>query len=732
MLLLTLNISAAQSYYIISSTALTPVTTNYVTSTNYVTATNTVTKTNFVDVTLTNIVIVTTYVTNSGPTNVNSSPIISSQTNFAVEFPNTLRISPAVWDDGLPNGTLTYNWTQISGPGNGWVFDNAHAQTVNVTFPTNGQYVLQLSVSDGALSNSQQYYINVTNPVTVVTNLPEPPSNLHLANDVISSDRLINWTQAGIPGGIPVRTTIYKTLSLSSSGDNTSTIQSALNSCPSGQVVMLPAGTYTCKGLLNMPNNVTLRGAGAGKTILKMAGSGEAFINFGSYTTTWNLSGISTTISSGTTKGSTSINVASTSGISVGGLLMITELNDTSFVNPYGTANGNYANNVDGWDTVNTRSRGQIVVVKGISGNTVTFFPSLYTAYTKTPWASHMNTMCQWSGVENLTVYANNSGIGNNFEFQQAAYCWVSNVESDFADGDHVRIERSANCEVRHSYFHDAFVHSAGTHDNQIGCWSKASANLIIDNIIRRLHVGIMLENGAAGNVVAYNYLEGGYDASVTGGNRPLFGGIEGNHGAHPQFNLFEGNVTPYIRADSYWGSSSDGVLLRNYSIGTGVAHPPINARGTEDLSVTYNLIQMNYAIDIWEEQTRYSVVGNIVGDSTTKSRGLVRKIVSPSGRAYDNPPYCFSYGYASGAGLAGKYTNPTATLIEHGNWDMAGGSIVWSSAIAGRQIPDSLFLTNKPSWFGSLTFPPIDPSHPTMDITSIPAGYRYVHGTDP
>ncbi len=63
-------------------------------------------------------------------------------------------------------------------------------------------------------------------------------------------------------GGIPNRTQTCATLS--PGGD----IQSALDSCPAGQVVQLNAGTYTVNNLLQVHSGITLRGAGAGQTIL--------------------------------------------------------------------------------------------------------------------------------------------------------------------------------------------------------------------------------------------------------------------------------------------------------------------------------------------------------------------------------------------------------------------------------------------------------------------------------
>jgi hypothetical protein len=65
----------------------------------------------------------------------------------------------------------------------------------------------------------------------------------------------------------------YASQSFSGLADDTSAIQTALNSCTAGQVVQLNAGTFIIGSAgggskLMMPSNVTLRGAGAGTTIL--------------------------------------------------------------------------------------------------------------------------------------------------------------------------------------------------------------------------------------------------------------------------------------------------------------------------------------------------------------------------------------------------------------------------------------------------------------------------------
>ena len=66
--------------------------------------------------------------------------------------------------------------------------------------------------------------------------------------EIIPQDRRVDWSQAGIPGGIPNRTTICATINATTYGngttDATTAIQNAIDDCPANQVVYLPAGTY--------------------------------------------------------------------------------------------------------------------------------------------------------------------------------------------------------------------------------------------------------------------------------------------------------------------------------------------------------------------------------------------------------------------------------------------------------------------------------------------------------
>ena len=108
---------------------------------------------------------------------------------------------------------------------------------------------------------------------------------------ILNPARAIDWSTAGVPGGIPTRTTACATLNASSFGngssDATNAINSALGSCASGQYVSLSAGTFLINGNVRVPANVTLRGAGANQTVLQAHNSSGAVIALGTGTITF-------------------------------------------------------------------------------------------------------------------------------------------------------------------------------------------------------------------------------------------------------------------------------------------------------------------------------------------------------------------------------------------------------------------------------------------------------------
>ncbi|HEY3660493.1 MAG TPA: glycosyl hydrolase family 28-related protein, partial [Candidatus Udaeobacter sp.] len=96
--------------------------------------------------------------------------------------------------------------------------------------------------------------------------------------EVIPCNRTAPWEgNVGVPGGIPRRTKIYRNIvtdlgaDAAGAKDCSSIIQSAINKCPSGQVIYIPEGRFRVETSVHVGNetpNRTLRGAGMGRTTL--------------------------------------------------------------------------------------------------------------------------------------------------------------------------------------------------------------------------------------------------------------------------------------------------------------------------------------------------------------------------------------------------------------------------------------------------------------------------------
>jgi hypothetical protein len=558
---------------------------------------------------------------------------------------------------------------------------------------------------------------------------------------IIPSARRITWEgNTGIPGGVPNRTEISATIIASTYGngttDATSGIQTALDNCPANQVVFLSAGTYRISGMLRVPDSVTLRGAGPKQTILDAHGSSEAVIAYGQDATPYSAN--SKAITGGSAAGSNTISLASASGISVGSYLMITELNDTSFVTiKGGEGSCTWCDGGIGWN--GTRALGQVVEVTSVNGTTIGIAPSLYVTYAASlsPLATPFSAGAKYAGVEDLQVYVNNTGYISNFIMNGSAYCWAKNIESNYTDGDHFRAFWAYRCEIRDSYFHDAYHHTPGQTDADVFIADKSSGLLIENNILRRMHVSIMLNWGAAGNVIGYNYSANDFDETAY---NVVMGDLS-MHGSNPMFNLYEGNIATSFHPDGIWGSNSHNTLFRSWLKGTTKISYPLSGRGVERSDSTWWACQANRAINVDFAGRYYNIIGNVSGSTdllkiTSYNNGThiipsVSMIIAPQNRSYDGTTYCYCFGYseANDDGSSGTYPEdnrlPFTTAILHGNYDYASDSTKWDPTISDHVLPASLYLPAKPGWWGNMPWPPIGPDVNPM-VNKIPAQVRY------
>jgi len=95
----------------------------------------------------------------SGSTNL--PPIANAGNDQSVTLPATATLNGNSSDDGLPNGTLTSSWTQLSGPGT-VTFAAANSPGTTASFSAAGTYVLQLSATDGQYTQTDDVIVYVS------------------------------------------------------------------------------------------------------------------------------------------------------------------------------------------------------------------------------------------------------------------------------------------------------------------------------------------------------------------------------------------------------------------------------------------------------------------------------------------------------------------------------------------------------------------------------------------
>jgi hypothetical protein len=277
--------------------------------------------------------------------------------------------------------------------------------------------------------------------------------------------------------------------------------------------------------------------------------------------------------------------------------------------------------------------------------------------------------------------------------------------------------------EIRDSYFSNAYIHGPGSTDADVSLLNKTSGTLIENNIFERLHVGVMISWGAAGNVIGYNYEIGNFDSVATNSILAFIG----MHGAHPQFNLFEGNVGNNLTMDSFWGSGSSNTIFRNQFRGTDtLASPASNGRNAVNWSSTHLAFQQMWGITDSFVHTNANAVGNVLGSAdavagatsglfNSGAAPLTSTLVPPASRSYNNVFAALSVGYdtpgdSSGSGVPGSWVGKAiGSIFEHGNFDISSNSSIWNGS-ASQSLPTSFYRSSRPGWFGSVPWPPIGP----------------------
>jgi chitodextrinase len=587
---------------------------------------------------------------------------------------------------------------------------------------------------------------------------------------IIPANRTTLW-QPGVTynGGIPNRTTIYKTVSpRGGSLDDTANIQAALDGCPPNQVVQLTAGTFniTGNGLNFTSTDCTLRGMGPGtgatggnlsndaNSHLVGGGTGTFLIK-ADRATNANFAilyvqppngnggfGASINLAADAVQGTNSLTLASNPGIQVGEIVYIDENTDNDPDVFWGLAHDPPGGGSRRWFDRQDRSLDQIMEVTAVNGNTITFATPFHTTFQTAYQAQltrYKGPLLHKVGIEDMTFMGGMGGdYHGNLSVNQCAYCWVKNIEAYWSVGTSVGFYSTYRSELRDSYIHETPDPSPGGGGYQSGLAFGSSDNLFENNIMWNGNKEIVMRATGGGNVIAYNYMDDSFGASY-----PELGeaGLNAGHYTTPHMELLEGNYSQNYKGDSFWGNSIDITVFRNWLSDLRAAAAPLNTYSYQ--GYPYGDYENRYAVDIQAHSFRQNFVGNVLGMQNQQllSYHGGSYDIAQTGWVYENfnnfpsdtTPVMWEIGSEQDPNGWTWVANTYQTQLRQGNWDWVTRAQTWYTNPIGatgtgtgtsQTIPNSLYLTSKPAFFGSNPWPWVDPS--TGATFTLPAKVRF------
>jgi hypothetical protein len=301
--------------------------------------------------------------------------------------------------------------------------------------------------------------------------------------------------------------------------------------------------------------------------------------------------------------------------------------------------------------------------------------------------------------LEDLTVNNAASQSAKVVHFSGLVESWMLRVEMTNVVNYGLFMYGGYKNTIRGCRLHDGISGTGSGYT--IMLWNRASANLFEDNIVDKLGIIVLMDGAITGNVFAYNYATN----MVYGGSAAGTG--FGTHGAHPMMNLFEGNqMDTRFRMDYTWGTNSHSTMFRN--------------RVANETSSLYTGIRN--LIDLWAYSSYNNVIGNVLG--TAGQETIYQEVTGPTS---SQAKVIYAFGEQASFGDRGVDGGVAkSTVYRQGNWDSVNKAVRWDEDIVNpvRTLPNSLYLTAKPAFFGSCVWPPIGPDRSPM-ISDIPAKRR-------
>lgn len=500
------------------------------------------------------------------------------------------------------------------------------------------------------------------------------------------------------------------------------------------------------------------------------------------------------TLTADAAQGDTTVSVSSTTGFTVGDWVLIDEASASSFqTDPTGACSSIYgtagvlgsspspATNKIIWEQLCPSPGGsssycdrygycdrmvaELHKIASIGSGTFTFDSPLTIAFRQSgshnaqiylgPYYNQAGTgahgMLEQAGVENLSILR---GPNSNITMQFCVNCWLKNVDTGYWECGALNILYSARSEINTSYLHHASRSTNNGCEYPIALDNASTEMLITNSIINFGGKGMVARGGGAGSVLSYNYFDDTfYDTSSAIGDYFVDMGANASHFTGPHHVLFEGNWANNCDNDWTHGSNFYIAYYRNHCTGlrTPFTDPetgnPVNDAAGTGWTAGGSPLAPNpmraggmMVYNYW-----HAFVGNVLGLSgtTTAGNGWVYEKTSNSGTGLPNKTMWalgWSTAFISYAYDANLHPNGTY-MFRHGNYDYVNASIVdWQGGYS-HALPNSLYLSSTPSYFGpgascTYTYPWVDSSaSPPVKANScagsgLPAKARFDAGT--
>jgi hypothetical protein len=407
------------------------------------------------------------------------------------------------------------------------------------------------------------------------------------------------------------------------------------------------------------------------------------------------------------------------------------------------------------------RSLVQWMEVSAVSGSTITFdtpltypYHTAYAAQLTTLTGSPQTQFLHGVGVENLFVWGGMGGDGNgNISISDCAYCWVKNVEASWAIGSDIGFYQTFRNVLRDSFVHETPSPEPGGGGYLSTITSGASENLIENNIFWYGNKIVTMRATGGGNVFAYNYTDDAFGRQYPYSPEA---GVNAGHYTTPHLELLEGNYSQNYKGDSYWGNSIYITVFRNWLSGLRAAHPPLDKYTfTSYCTHDYGDYSGRIAADVQAYSYYTNFIGNVLGvngqqplaEPSHCDRGPETNFalqVTTAGQwstaNNQNAAIMWQFGaYQATVNSTGwSFINTTInTQTRNGNWDWMTRAQHWygtggttEGGATPMTIPNSFYLTSKPAFFGTQTWPWVDPT--TGTTYTLPAMYCFQHNKMP